>query len=91
MIVDETKRVLRADATTIRMLRDDRLEVTAWAGIPDDVARRLPSFHRDEGWVDEVLRTGHVLAFPDVRPGPELRHRAVRRRSSRSPVISPRR
>jgi diguanylate cyclase (GGDEF)-like protein len=70
MIVDETKRVLRADATTIRTLRDDRLEVTAWAGIPDDIARRLPVFRRDEGWVGEVLRTGHVLAFPDVREDP---------------------
>jgi diguanylate cyclase (GGDEF) domain len=67
MIVDETHRVLRADATTIRTLRDDRLEVTAWAGLPDDVARRLPVLGRDEGWVGEVLRTGHALAFPDVR------------------------
>ena len=24
----------------------------------------------NEGWVDEVLRTGHVLAFPDVRADP---------------------
>jgi diguanylate cyclase (GGDEF)-like protein len=67
MIVDETKRALRADATTIRVLRDDKLEVAAWAGIPDETARRLPVFARDEGWVGEVLRTGHVLAFPDVR------------------------
>ena len=67
MVVDEAKRALRADATTIRVLRDDRLEVAAWAGIPDDLARRLPVFRRDEGWVGEVLRTGHVLAYPDVR------------------------
>ena len=66
-IVDETNRVLSADATTIRTLRDDRLEVTAWAGLPDEVARRLPVFGRDEGWVGEVLRSGHTLAFPDVR------------------------
>jgi diguanylate cyclase (GGDEF)-like protein len=70
MIVDETKRALRADATTIRILRDDRLEVAAWAGIPDETARRLPVFARDEGWVGEVLRTGHVLAFPDIRADP---------------------
>ena len=63
MIVDETRRGLRADASTIRMLRDDRLEVTAWAGLPDEVAGRLPVLRRDEGWVGEVLRTGHVLAF----------------------------
>ena len=67
MIVDETMRVLRADATTIRILRDDQLAITAWAGLPDDVAGRMPVFGRDEGWVGEVLRTGHVLAFPDVR------------------------
>ena len=67
MIADETNRVLSADATTIRILRDDRLEVTAWAGLADDVARRLPVLGRDEGWVGEVLRTGHALAFPDVR------------------------
>ncbi len=67
MIVDETKRGLRVDASTIRMLREDRLEVTAWAGLTDEVARRLPVLRRDEGWVGEVLRTGHVLAFPDIR------------------------
>jgi len=67
IIVDETKRVLRADATTIRILHDDRLEPAAWAGISDEIAHRLPILRRDEGWVGEVLRTGHVLAFPDVR------------------------
>ena len=66
-IVDETKRALRADVTTIRILDDDRLELTAWAGLTDDVANRLPSFRRDEGWVGEVLRTGRVHAWPDVR------------------------
>ena len=67
MIVDETRRALRADATTIRILRDDRLTVAAWAGLPTDVAAELPDLRRDEGWVGEVLRTGRVLAFPDVR------------------------
>jgi diguanylate cyclase (GGDEF)-like protein len=67
MVVDEAKRALRADATTIRVLHDDVLEVAAWAGLPDELARRLPTFRRDEGWVGEVLRTGHVLAYPDVR------------------------
>ncbi len=46
MIVDETRRTLRADATTIRILRGDHLEVTAWAGMSDDVAAspaRLPA------------------------------------------------
>ena len=67
MVVDETKRALRADATTIRVLHDDTLEVAAWAGLPDELAGKLPVFRRDEGWVGEVLRTGHVLAYPDVR------------------------
>jgi diguanylate cyclase (GGDEF)-like protein len=66
-IVDETRRALRADCTTIRILQDDRLDVAAWAGLTDELAARLPVFARDEGWVGEVLRTGRVLAFPDVR------------------------
>ena len=67
MVVDETRRALRADATTIRVLHDDTLQVAAWAGLPDELAGKLPVFRRDEGWVGEVLRTGHVLAYPDVR------------------------
>ncbi len=66
-IVDETRRALRADCTTIRILHEDRLDVAAWAGLSDEMAARLPVFTRDEGWVGEVLRTGRVLAFPDVR------------------------
>ena len=66
-IVDETRRALRADCTTIRILHEDRLDVAAWAGLSDEMAARLPVFGRDEGWVGEVLRTGRVLAFPDVR------------------------
>ena len=66
-IVDETRRALRADCTTIRILHEDRLDVAAWAGLTDEMAARLPVFARDEGWVGEVLRTGRVLAFPDVR------------------------
>ena len=33
MIVDETKRALRVDATAIRILHDEQLAVAAWAGI----------------------------------------------------------
>jgi diguanylate cyclase (GGDEF)-like protein len=67
MIVDEANRVLRADHTIILTLHEDRVRVAAWAGMSDDVARRLPVFARDEGWVGEVLRTGQTLALPDVR------------------------
>jgi diguanylate cyclase (GGDEF)-like protein len=70
MIVDETNRVLRADATTIRTIQDERLVVAAWAGLPDEVAHRLPVLERDEGWIGEVLRTRHALALPDVRADP---------------------
>ena len=66
-IVDETNRTLRADATTIRIVRDDRFEVVAWAGISEEDARRLPTFHGGEGWAGEVLRTGQALAFSDAR------------------------
>jgi diguanylate cyclase (GGDEF)-like protein len=66
-IVDETRRARRAASTTIRILHEDRLDVAAWAGLTDEMAARLPVFTRDEGWVGEVLRTGRVLAFPDVR------------------------
>ena len=67
MIVDETMRTLRADTATIRILRGDRLELTAWAGISDDVARQLPAFRQDEGWPGEVIRTGRAIAWHDVR------------------------
>jgi diguanylate cyclase (GGDEF)-like protein len=69
-IVDETKRALHADATTIRILRDGRLELAAWAGFSDTVAARFPVFDEDEGWAGEVLRTGRVIAWPDIRAVP---------------------
>ena len=67
MLVDETKRVLAADAATIRIARDGRLEIAASAGLSDDVARRMPVLGLDEGWAGEVLRARHALAFRDVR------------------------
>jgi diguanylate cyclase (GGDEF)-like protein len=67
MIVDETRRALRVDSTTIRILRGEQLEVAAWAGMPDDVAGGLPSFRQDEGWPGEVIRTGRAVAWSDVR------------------------
>ena len=66
MILDETMRTLRVDATTIRIQNGEHLEITAWAGIDDGVARRLPSFRRDEGWPGEVIRTRRAIAWSDV-------------------------
>ena len=36
-----TARALRVDYVTIRILRDDRLPMAAWAGLPDDVAAAI--------------------------------------------------
>ncbi len=66
-IVDETRRALGVDYVTIRILEDDRLVVTAWAGIDDATAAALPVFGAGEGWVGDVLRTGDVTAWSDVR------------------------
>jgi diguanylate cyclase (GGDEF)-like protein len=66
-IVDETRRALRVDYVTIRILRDDRLHVAASAGVPDDVAAALPVLGAGEGWVAEVLRTGRAAWWSDTR------------------------
>ena len=66
-IVDETRRALRVDYVTIRLLEEERLVVAAWAGMTDELAAALPVFRVDEGWAGEVLRTGRVMAWNDVR------------------------
>jgi diguanylate cyclase (GGDEF)-like protein len=66
MIVDETRRTLRVDSTTIRILNGDHLDVAAWAGMDNETAGRLPPFRQDEGWPGEVIRTGRALAWSDV-------------------------
>jgi diguanylate cyclase (GGDEF)-like protein len=66
-IVDETNRALRSDATTIRILRGDRLEVAAWTGMSDAVAQRLPVMGPNDGGIGEVLRTGRAQAWADTR------------------------
>ncbi|HSK53377.1 MAG TPA: sensor domain-containing diguanylate cyclase [Clostridia bacterium] len=68
-IVAETKRALRVDYVTIRILQGDDLVVASWAGVSDDVAARLPAFRRTEGWIGEILRTGRPLALRDAREG----------------------
>ncbi len=57
-IVTELNHALRADVTTIRILRGDDLVVVAWAGIPDELAARLPVFGRDDAWFGEIVRSG---------------------------------
>ena len=68
-IVDETKRALRVDYVTIRILRDERLHIAASAGLPEDVVAVLPVIESDEDRAREVLRTGRVSAWRDVRSG----------------------
>jgi diguanylate cyclase (GGDEF)-like protein len=66
-IVDETRRALRVDYVTIRILSDGQLFVAASAGVPDEVAASLPALGIGDGWVAEVLRTGRPAAWSDVR------------------------
>ena len=70
-IVDETNRALHADATTIRVVRDGRLELAAWAGITDAVARRLPVFDKNDGGIGEILRNARVMSWTDIRTDPD--------------------
>jgi diguanylate cyclase (GGDEF)-like protein len=65
-IVDETRRALRADYVTIRVVAEDHLVVAAWAGLSDDVAGALPTLEVREAWVGEVLGNGRVAAWSDV-------------------------
>ena len=69
-IVDETKRALRVDYVTMRLLRDDRLHLSAWAGIDDTVAATLPVLGIEDGWVEQVVRTGQTRAWSDARTDP---------------------
>jgi diguanylate cyclase (GGDEF)-like protein len=66
LIVDETKRALHVDATTIRLAREEHLELVAWAGLPDTVAVSTPRLGRNDGLIGEVLRARHVMAWPDI-------------------------
>ncbi len=66
MIVDETKRALRVDATSIRLLREDHLEMAAWAGLSDATVVDMPVLDREDGLIGEVIRARHVMAWPDI-------------------------
>ncbi len=69
-IVDETRRALRVDHVTIRLVRDGKLVVVAWAGLDGDVAARLPAYGLDEGWAGEIVRTRRVIGWSDARRDP---------------------
>ncbi|HVL54066.1 MAG TPA: sensor domain-containing diguanylate cyclase [Vitreimonas sp.] len=74
-IVEETNRALGADCTTIRVLRDGQLELTAWAGVSDETAMRLPTIAANDVWFLDVLAARRPRAIEDVhaddRPGHE--------------------
>ena len=76
-IVEETRRALRADYVTIRVLRDDELIVAAWAGLTGDLARSLPVVGVADGWVGELLRTGRAAAVGSDLVAPLLHHDRV--------------
>src|SRR5437762_2223799 len=65
-IVTEVNRGLRADATTIRILKGDILEVAAWANMTDEAAARLPVFRWNEGRFGRIWATGRPWVCDDV-------------------------
>jgi len=76
-IVEETRRALRVDHVTIRVLKDDELIVAAWAGLTGDRARALPVFGVAEGWVGELLRTGRAATVGSDLVAPLVHHDRV--------------
>jgi diguanylate cyclase (GGDEF)-like protein len=70
-IVTETNRTLGAHATTLRIVRDDRLVPEAWASLTDEAARRLPAFGLDEGFYGRALRSRKVWVCDDVPAEPD--------------------
>jgi len=65
-IVLEAAAALGADATVLRLLHNDRLEVVAWSGIDDATAAAMPVFGPTGGWFGELVRTGRPLVSGDV-------------------------
>jgi diguanylate cyclase (GGDEF)-like protein len=69
-IVEEALRVLTVDATVLRIVRDGRLEVAAWAGMDDADAAQLPVFGPGEAWYGEIAQSGRPWIVEDVRRDP---------------------
>ena len=84
-VVDETARLLVADVTTLRVLRDGRLELAAWSGLADDVAAAMPVLEV-EGWYGELLHAGEpsVLSRHHHAQFRKLVRRPIRRVASGS-------
>ncbi len=76
-IVEETRRALRVDHVTIRVLKDEQLVVAAWAGLTGDRARALPTVGVSDGWVGELLRTGRAATVGSDLVAPLLHHDRV--------------
>ena len=66
-IVNEALRVLGADATVLRIVRNGSLEVASWAGMNDTDAARLPVFGPGEAWYGVIARTGLPWVVEDAR------------------------
>jgi len=63
---------LGADGTTIRVLQDGQLVVTAWAGLTDEDAGALPEFGQGDGAYGLVFESGMPFVAEDVLENPEL-------------------
>jgi diguanylate cyclase (GGDEF)-like protein len=66
-IVDETHRGIGADATVLRLVHEDRLEVVAWAGMDAATAARLPVFSHGESWFGQISQSGQPWVVDDSR------------------------
>ena len=69
-IVDETNRVLRADATTLRVVQGDALVLAASAGLSDVQAAAIPSESVDAAWFVRLVAEGRPLVH-EAAPGRE--------------------
>ena len=65
-VVVETSRMLAADVTTIRILRDGRLELAAAAGLSANQIERWPERRLDASWYGDILRAGKPWWSDDI-------------------------
>ncbi len=66
LIVSEMNRAVATDATTIRIRRDETLELVSWAGLSDAQAGQLPILTTTDDWFQEVERTRRPWHRDDV-------------------------